>query len=203
MPFACIYEAILSLDAIYHKNNICLLAICASNICVAVYAVLQYTKIEGAIDSVRASTDGMGDHLVDISRDIWIYIRPAELAVPVMLGIGTLVLVPASCRLHKDYAWAIYKCIQGNTELRLRYIAYKVYLVLIKFDFFFLVAFIVQYDLIDVHFKEPEYSLTMAFIPASLLVMVFGIYCVKAELKIAMGFIISFHVTESCCRHSV
>jgi hypothetical protein len=49
---------------------------------------------------------------------------------------------------------------------------------------------LIQYDLIDVHFKEPEYSLTMALIPASLLVMIFGIYCVKAELKIAMGFII-------------
>lgn len=63
-------------------------------------------------------------------------------------------------------------------------------MVLIKFDFFFLTGFIIQYDLIDVHFAEPEYSLTMALIPASLLVMVAGIYCVKSGLRVAMMVVI-------------
>lgn len=116
----------LSRSNLLQKKNIYILAICTSNISVAVYAALRYTRLEGAIHLVRSSSDGMGDHLADISRDIWIYIRPAELAVPIMLGFGTLGHVPASYRLHKDYAWAIYKHIHGNTELRLRYVTYKV-----------------------------------------------------------------------------
>ncbi|KAB8227311.1 uncharacterized protein BDW43DRAFT_255286 [Aspergillus alliaceus] len=189
--FASIYEAILSLDAIHHKNNVSLLAICISNICIVVYSVLQFLKMRGATRSLRYEKDGMGHPLVDSSRDIWKYMRPAELAVPIILGMASLIIIPAAYRLHKDYAWAIYKCIHGSAELRVRYMAYEIYLVLIKFNFFFLVGFIVQYNLIDVHFAEPEYSLTLALIPTALVVMLLGIYCVKSERKVAMGFVIA------------
>lgn len=57
-----------------------------------------------------------------------------------------------------------------------------------KLDFFFLVGFIIQYDLVNVHFQEPEYSLTMALIPVSLLVMALGVYCVRCEYRFATIF---------------
>jgi hypothetical protein len=60
---------------------------------------------------------------------------------------------------------------------------------LIKFDFYYLVGFVIQYDLVDVHFKEPEYSLTMALIPAALLLMVLGAYFVRREYRVATIFI--------------
>ncbi|QMW26926.1 hypothetical protein G4B84_002215 [Aspergillus flavus NRRL3357] len=188
--FACIYEVILSINAIHHNNNISLLAVCLTNVCIVVYAVMQYIKMREVTDSLQGTADGMGNPLVDWSRDIWPSMRPAEFAIPAVLTISSLVIIPAAYRLHKDYAWAIYKRIHGSPELRLRYLAYEIYLVLIKFDFFFLTGFIIQYDLIDVHFAEPEYSLTMALIPASLLVMVAGIYCVKSGLRVAMMVVI-------------
>ena len=204
--FACVYEVGLSMDAIHHKNNISLLAICLTNVCIVVYAVLQYIKMRDVTYSLQGTTDGMGNHLVDWSRDIWPSMQPAEVAIQAVLAVSSLVIIPAAYRLHTDYAWAIYKCIHGSPELRLRYLAYEVrisdmisrgrtdlvqiYLVLIKLDFFFLTGFIIQYDLIDVHFMEPEYSLTMALIPVSLLVMVAGTYCVKSGLKLALMVVI-------------
>ncbi|KAE8165646.1 hypothetical protein BDV40DRAFT_308952 [Aspergillus tamarii] len=192
--FACIYEVVLSLDAIHHKNNISLLAICLTNICIVVYAVMQYIKMRDITHSLQGSADGMGNPLVDWSRDIWPSMRPAEVAIQAVLTICSVVIIPFAYRLHTDYAWAVYKCIHGSPELRLRYLAYEIYLVLIKFDFFFLTGFIIQYDLIDVHFAEPEYSLTMALIPASLLVMVAGIYCVKSGLKVALMVVIACYI---------
>lgn len=59
----------------------------------------------------------------------------------------------------------------------------QLYLVLIKFDFYFLVGFIIQYNLVDVHFQEPEYSLTMALIPAALLLMTLGAYFIRREYR--------------------
>lgn len=67
---------------------------------------------------------------------------------------------------------------------------WQIFLVLIKLNLFFLVAFIVQYDLIDVHFEEPEYALTLALIPAVLLVMILGIWFVRKEYKYAMVAVI-------------
>ncbi|GAB1202616.1 hypothetical protein APSETT445_001235 [Aspergillus pseudonomiae] len=212
--FACIYEVGLSLDAIHHKNNISLLAICLTNVCIVVYAVLQYIKMRDVTYSLQGTADGMGNHLVDWSRDIWPSMQPAEVTIQAVLAVSSLVIIPAAYRLHTDYAWAIYKSIHGSPELRLRYLAYEVsisemysrswtdlvqiYLVLIKFDFFFLTGFIIQYDLIDVHFMEPEYSLTMALIPVSLLVMVAGIYCVKSGLKVALMVVIGNYESHNC-----
>ncbi|KAE8152084.1 hypothetical protein BDV25DRAFT_170857 [Aspergillus avenaceus] len=192
LVFAGVYEAILCLDAFHHKNNISLVAICTSNVCIVVYAVMQYLKMRETVQSLRYGKDGMGHPLADSSRDIWASLRPAELAVPIILSACSLFIIPIAYRLHKDYAWAIYKSIHGSSLLRFRYLAYEVYIVLIKFDFFFLVGFIVQYDLVDVHFIEPEYSLTMALIPVALCVMLFGIYCVKSELKLGMLLVIVF-----------
>ncbi|KAF7591071.1 hypothetical protein BBP40_002033, partial [Aspergillus hancockii] len=188
--FACVYEAMLSLDAIHHKNNISLVAICVTNTCIVVYSALQYTKMRGATHSLQYAHDIYNHPLADPSTDIWKWMRPAELAVPIILGLGSLTIIPAAYRLHKEYAWAIYKCIHGSADMRWRYLAYEIYLVLIRFDVFFLIGFIVQYNLVDVHYEEPEYSLTMAIIPAAILVMIFGIYCVKSELKLGMTFVI-------------
>jgi hypothetical protein len=60
---------------------------------------------------------------------------------------------------------------------------------LIKFDFYYLVGFIIQYSLIDVHFKEPQYSLTMALIPVALLLMTLGAYFARREYRVATTFI--------------
>lgn len=62
----------------------------------------------------------------------------------------------------------------------------QIYIVLLKVDFYFIVGFILQYNLIDVHFDEPEYSLTMTLIPVTLIIMVAGIYCVRSERRVLM-----------------
>lgn len=80
--------------------------------------------------------------------------------------------------------------------------AYEVYLVLIKLDFFFLIGFIVQYNLIDVHFEEPEYSLTMAIIPAAFIVMILGIYFVQHEIILGIVPVIvrPLEVSDRICK---
>jgi hypothetical protein len=43
--FACIYVFSLSINAMHHKNNIQLFAICISNAFVAAFAAMQYPAI--------------------------------------------------------------------------------------------------------------------------------------------------------------
>jgi hypothetical protein len=76
--------------------------------------------------------------------------------------------------------------------LSLRYVltVEQIYLVLIKLDFYFIAVFVVQYGLIDVHFEEPEFALTMALLPASFLMMALAFWCVLRERKIGMIMVI-------------
>lgn len=62
----------------------------------------------------------------------------------------------------------------------------KAYLVILKFTPFFIVAFILIYDLINVHYVNPEFSLTMAIIPAALIHVGLAVYFVRVESYIGM-----------------
>ncbi|KNG45990.1 glycoside hydrolase family 30 protein [Stemphylium lycopersici] len=50
-----------------------------------------------------------------------------------------------------------------------------VYLVLLKYTPYFVFAFIIIYSLINVHYVQPEFSLTLAIIPATLLHLAFAL----------------------------
>ncbi|RAL17426.1 uncharacterized protein BO97DRAFT_359230 [Aspergillus homomorphus CBS 101889] len=188
--FACVYETLLSLDAVHHKNSILLTAICFSNLCIIIFASLKCVETKDAVTSVRYGVDGTGHPFTDSSKDLWNIIQPAVLAAPIILALSSAGLILAAYRLQRDYTWIIYKTIHGDPSLRWRYLAYELYIVLIKYVFFFLVAFIVEYNLIDVHFSESEYNLTLALVPTTFVVMILGIYCVKQEMKWAMAFIV-------------
>ncbi|KAL4920006.1 hypothetical protein BDW62DRAFT_29897 [Aspergillus aurantiobrunneus] len=187
--FSVVYEVLLCLDMVHHKNSILLLAICISNGCVLIYSVLQYTFMETTTHTIQDNRDFNLEPLVDINRDLWKEIQPAEVLVPIVVGLTTLVMFPVAYSVHSEFSWAIYQCVQGDLKSRYEYLGYEIYLVLNKFDFYYLVGFIIQYNLVDVHFKEPEYSLTMALIPAALLLMSLGAYFVRREYRVATIFI--------------
>ncbi|CAG8943086.1 unnamed protein product [Penicillium salamii] len=178
--FAGVYMLVLALDAIHAKNNILLFAICISNACSFVYAVMQYHLMETTTIRLYESRFGYPT-LVDTTRKLWPSIQPAEIVVCIIAGLGTLVVVPCVYFLHREYSWAIYKSVNGSRKTRMRYLFYEIFLVLIKVNFYFLIGFIVQYNLIYVHFRGIEYPLTMCLIPASLICMLLGIYFVQHE----------------------
>lgn len=201
--FAVMYEVFLCLDMVHHKNGILLLALCLSNICVLAYSAIEYVTMHEVTLDIADSRDINRDPLVDLSRDLWKEIQIAEILVPIVLGLGTVLLWPIAYQLHREFSWTIYQCVQGSRKSRYQYLGYEVapclsmlfppckdadsceqmYLILLKFDFYFLVGFILQYNLVDVFFEDPEYSLTMALIPLALLLMVLGTYFVRCEYR--------------------
>ncbi|KAJ5164783.1 uncharacterized protein N7500_006613 [Penicillium coprophilum] len=66
----------------------------------------------------------------------------------------------------------------------------QIFLVLIKLLFYFLLGFIIQYNLVYVHFKEPEYTLNMLLIPVAFIIMLLGIWVVQNERIIGVVAIV-------------
>ncbi|KAE8552686.1 hypothetical protein EYB25_004065 [Talaromyces marneffei] len=188
--FAVFYESLLSLKLVHDKSNILLLAICVSKACIFAYSIMQYASMHKNAIIIQTNRDMFNQPLVDLSRDLWKEIRPAEMMVPIIVGIATLIVCPIAYQLHKEYSWAIYQCVQGDPKTRFRYRGYEVYLVLILFDLYFLVGFMIQYNLVNVHFIEPEFSLTMALIPTVVMVLVLSVYFVRYENKIGTIIVI-------------
>lgn len=131
--FACLYTALLSLDAIYYKNNIQLLAICIANCLTLVFAALQYDGILDEVKTLPLARDASGNALVNTDRDFWSYAQPAGLMANIVIGI----CIPLAClfayRIHKDYKWAVYRRIHGDTTIKVQYLAYEVNYSLLSF----------------------------------------------------------------------
>lgn len=53
-----------------------------------------------------------------------------------------------------------------------------------KLDVYFVIAFIVIYGLVDVHYEMPEFPLTIAVIPVLWIQLAMTIYSTKRENKI-------------------
>lgn len=124
--FACIYEFILCLDAMRHKNNILLFAICVSNVFALAFAAMQYPALKGFCESMPKQRAMYDEPLVDISRNIWPQVRGPQLAVPIFIGVCTLGIWGLAFQLHKQYAWSIYQSVQGDRHKRARHLAYEV-----------------------------------------------------------------------------
>ncbi|KAJ5512910.1 hypothetical protein N7463_002462 [Penicillium fimorum] len=187
--FASVYEFILALDAIHHKNNVLLFSLCICNVCSFGYSIMQYTSMKETTTRLFESRYGFPT-LIDTTRNVWPQIRPAEIMVSTITGLCTLLLCGSVYILHREYSWVIYKSVHGSLKTRIRYLGYEIFLVLIKLLFYFLLGFIIQYNLVYVHFREPEYTLTMLLIPVAFITMLLGIWVVQHERIIGVVVII-------------
>lgn len=125
--FAVFYESLISLKLMHDKSNILLVAICVSKACIFAYSILQYTSMHANVITIQGSRDSLNQPLVDLSRDLWKEIHPTEVTVPIVVGIATAIVCPVAYRLHKEYSWAIYQCVQGDPKVRFRYRGYEVH----------------------------------------------------------------------------
>ena len=70
---------------------------------------------------------------------------------------------------------------QTKAKTNIRICFRQVLLVLVRIQPYFLIAFCITYGLINVHFVQPEFSLTMAIIPASAIVVLMTVIFVRSE----------------------
>ncbi|KAG9193642.1 hypothetical protein G6011_03677 [Alternaria panax] len=78
--------------------------------------------------------------------------------------------------LYREFSWALYQHISPDRKIQNKYMIYQIYLVLLKITPYFVFAFIFIYDFIDVHYQEPEFSLTLSILPAILIHVAIAVY---------------------------
>ncbi|KAF2733284.1 hypothetical protein EJ04DRAFT_605723 [Polyplosphaeria fusca] len=158
-------------------GNLQVLGLCIFNFCVFVFAILCTLQTAENAAALMENVTASGQPLVDMKVDYWKKVKGVMVAEIALVGVCTVVL-----------CWFAYKHIGGSVEIRRRYLAYQVLLVLLKLEIYFVVAFILVYGLIDVHYEVPEFPLTMAMIPMLFVQVGLTIWATKHENKtLAIG----------------
>lgn len=178
------------------KNTIQVIGLVIYNIGLLIEAAVESDQIHDAIKFLKIQ------HQVP-NPDFWVHLQPFIIAVPCVMAIGTVCMALATWKLYHEFAWSIYKDISADLRLKRRFLSYQVrssqilecddrwertalrfwqiYIALLKFDFFFFVAFTVQFLVVVERTTNIEFRLTIIAIPITIILLILGAYWARHE----------------------
>lgn len=202
--FGFIYQLFLTYDALRLKNTIQIIGLCLYNLGLTIEAAVQYDQIR---DAQRLASQPIYQHSdsedaapvtgVFVAEEFWPSIKPFAIALPIFLGVMCFILSFVTWKLNDEFAWSIYKHISADLRLKRRYLSYQIYVALLKFDFFFFLAFTVQFLVIVPRNTEQEHTefwLTVAAVPVTVILLFLAAYWTRRESVYGMLIIIVVYI---------
>ncbi|KAL5378052.1 hypothetical protein DPSP01_009337 [Paraphaeosphaeria sporulosa] len=172
--FGYIYQIALVYDALAQKNTIQVIGLVIYNLGILIYAAIQFDQIDEAITALKA-LQGLDDPFV------WTEIRAELIALPILMAVATVVFAFIAWKLYDEFAWTIYKHISADLRMKRRYLTFQIYIALLKFDFFFFLAFTVQFLVVVENTSKVELALTAAALAITFILLFLAAWWVRRE----------------------
>lgn len=185
--FAELYQCLLTFDALRHKNTIQVIGLNLFSLAMLVYASIQYDQIYRAITNLTT-------HKYYNSQS-WMIMKAFIIAIPCVIGLALLLMSVFTYKLYGEFGWSIYKHVGADIRLKRRYVAYLIFITLVKIDFFFFLGFTIQFIVIVLDTKDVEFALTIAVIPVTILILWLALVFVKRESYVGMISMIAVFFT--------
>ncbi|RYP78271.1 hypothetical protein DL771_000748 [Monosporascus sp. 5C6A] len=182
--FGFIYELILVYDALRLSNMIQIIGLCIYNLALLIYAAFQPGQLKESVVSLEGSLIMGKVPIIDPSKHVWPRIEPALLALIGVLAVGTGIVSFIAYKLHTEFAWLVYNIVHADIKMKRKVFALQIYVALVKFDFFFILGFLVQ-KLVSIDYitTDVEFGLSIAVIFIALLVTLLAIVFARNENK--------------------
>ncbi|VUC38225.1 unnamed protein product [Clonostachys rosea] len=177
--FGFVYQNILVWDALRAKNTIQIIGVCFANLALVVYTAVQVDQTRTSLKDMEDESDrelavGVDDEVVFAS------IRALLFTTPVLLTVGTMGIALCTWQLYKVFAWDTLKVVGADYKMKKRYMYHQIYIALLKIDFFFWMAFIIQL-VSSTPSNDVEFALSIAAIPVTIGIIVLAAFSAKRE----------------------
>ncbi|KAG0083991.1 hypothetical protein BGZ92_010290 [Podila epicladia] len=188
--FAQLFQLVLTWDAVRAQNTIEIIGIVAFNFCCFAYSIFEISQIRSSLFPKTIEYDFFGPGK---AQDLLKSIEPLLIVVVVVIGVTQCLVTWLAYQLFQEFGWKIYKKIGADPNMKKMYRAYQIYLVLIKMDLFFFVGFSIQFIYLTLarQTDDPEYWVTIFFLPATLLILMVAVYAVRHESRRWMAFFLT------------
>ncbi|KAK0542986.1 hypothetical protein OC846_006334 [Tilletia horrida] len=192
-----VFEVLIALDAVRLKNTIQVVGVAIFNVALTVTAALEITQVRDALERQDIERDGIPCHFNQAERcsavDTLYYplVQKFLIVVPILTGLAQIPITILTYYLFRDFGWAIYRKIGADLRIRNMFLWYQVFVVWLKFDFFFGGAFTIAYLIIVADENSWEYPVTIAAVPAAFIVLFMAAFAVRREIHFLMWICIA------------
>ncbi|KAL1925774.1 uncharacterized protein VTP21DRAFT_657 [Calcarisporiella thermophila] len=135
---AQIFQLMYCLDAVNQKNTIQIIALAFFDCCLSFYSAVQFYQAANLLNNLSHSL--RLELLASNNSGKW-----ALIVVIVIMLTSSLMFMYLAYKMYLEFGWRIYKKIGADLAMRDMYKIYQIFIVLLKFDAFFFLAFSVQY----------------------------------------------------------
>lgn len=184
--FAFVYQLVLVWDALRMKNTIQVIGLVGLNLGLLIYGAVQVEQLHEAIGDLQ----GLGEITDD---NFWNICKPMVIAIPAIIAAFTFLMAYLAYKLYNEFAWTIYKHISADLRMKRRYLTYQIYIALLKFDFFFVLGFLIQFVIIVKGRNNAERYVTAAAIPFAIIVMFAAFWFCRRENLAGTIVVIAFY----------
>ncbi|KAI3630108.1 hypothetical protein MIR68_011543 [Amoeboaphelidium protococcarum] len=178
--FSQVFQVVLCFDAVLHQNTIQIIAFVIFDALVFAYSLFQYFQLKDALAFASVSTVVGEDKFSGVL-----------IAISVVLGVCLIAFVYLAFKLYLEFGWKIYKKIGADPRMKKMYRLYQIFLAILKLDFFFFLAFSIQFLVLVLNPNDPEYALTIIAVPVIFFMLMFAVYGLRQENRIVMGIFIA------------
>jgi len=148
------FQLVLYVDAIYNKNTIQIIGLMLFHFLTLGYCVIQILQARSIIATPKIAVD-LHDMVPDFQADATL---PYGVTVAVLMTAFVLVWVYVNWKLFQEFGWQIFKQIGADLRMRRMYMIYQIFVTILKFDMFMLLAFSTQWLIMLVDQAEQQGS---------------------------------------------
>ncbi|KAJ2786299.1 hypothetical protein GGI15_001636 [Coemansia interrupta] len=168
LVIAAIYGAFLLISGVISGDTIQVIGFCIFNLFAMSLAIFRYFQVRHWL-------------FTKFRDDVFATIRGQMIATICILGGVTVVMGIMTYFLYNNFGWEIYKRVGADMKIRRMYINYRALVLLLKMDFFVFVGFAVTYIILILKTTDPEFGITVAFVPLTLLVLLLAFWALRRE----------------------
>ncbi|CAI2165118.1 18349_t:CDS:2 [Funneliformis geosporum] len=198
-----VFQVILCLDALIHKNIIQLKALIAFNILSLAYAAVQiYQHIileeEGTNEAIFSPDDETKFPTPEFTKNYFIKkMRPIEYIIAGLVSGYSIFLGYLSYKLMGEFGWENYKLYSGDLQIRNALVSLTLLHTLIKLDAFFILSYALQLlPSKSIGYSDSIFETVSIFI-GGFIIMSMAWYSVSKEMKYLLLFVINLSIFSS------
>ncbi|KAJ1781864.1 hypothetical protein LPJ59_006956 [Coemansia sp. RSA 2399] len=173
---AMLYELFLIVSGVMNGDTIQVIGFCVFNLFVVSLTIFRYFQVR----------TWLLNKVLVVGTEVFGMIRAQMIATVAVIAGMTVVFAVLTYFVYHAFGWEIYKRVGADMKIRRMYIDYRLLVLLLKIDFFVFIGFAVSYIILILKSTDPEFAVTVAFVPVTLFVLSLAFWSLRRESAITM-----------------